>query len=163
MSKFKIVVQPEQMDDPSKLRVLLTNAERQGETDLAIRCRKRLFSLAGKDYDDPLERKFWEMIAAYEDLLSRRNGRKTRASRTRAKVASKGVVETLRSWVHGRETFGFETLVESGFPELTGEYIILELPDRFEKKDWEAAIERLGEYDVDIPDAFDSHVHLLGL
>lgn len=150
------------MDQPSKVLALLANAERLGEADLAIRCRKRLFWLAGRDHEDPLEQRFWEMIAAYEDLLTKKNGRKTLANRTRKKVAAKGVVETIRSWVHGRETTGFEVLIEAGFPELTGEYIILELPDRFEKKDWEAAIDRLGDYDIDIPDAFASHVHLLG-
>jgi len=161
MSKFKLVVAPEDMITSDEVRSLMKNATKLGEAGIVERCRRRLFEIAGEPFDDPLHRRFWQMIAAYEELLTTKNGKKTRANRTRQKVEKKGIISTLQSWVHANETTGFETLMAAGLPEYTGEYIILEFPQRFEKTDLQAAIERLNEYEVDLPEAFFPHAHLL--
>src|SRR5256885_4999938 len=54
-------------------------------SDLRRRC-----DLEKEKHVDPLEREFWSTVAAYEQLLSEKNGRTTRASRTRNKLKRLG-------------------------------------------------------------------------
>jgi hypothetical protein len=71
-------------------------------------------------------------LAAYEQLLTEKNGSTTVASRTRQKIANKGVHQSLVDWTHGKtETNGFALLIEAGLPEFTGEYLVTKYADRF--------------------------------
>jgi hypothetical protein len=90
---------------------------------------RRLCALDGIDQTDPLHCDFYETLAADEELLTEKNERKTRASRTRQKLKNKGVVQCLEDWAVGSaRTEGFELLVENGMVELTGEYLVLKYP-----------------------------------
>ncbi len=102
--------------DPAALRTLMQNAKRMGRDDIWAEAFLRLCSLEGAEQTDPLHRDFHEMLAAYEQLLSEKNGRATRASRTRMKLKAKGVVASLEDLVKSEEpTEGFELLVASNF------------------------------------------------
>lgn len=84
------------------------------------------------------------MLTAYEELLSEKNKRRTAASRTRQKLNNKGVVQCLEDWARGQtETAGFQTLVDAGLVELTGEYLVTKYPDRFTPEAVRCATERL--------------------
>jgi hypothetical protein len=55
------------------------------------------------------------MLAAYEQLLTEKNGRTTIASRTRQKLSRKGVELCLIEWTEkNSETMGFSMLVDAG-------------------------------------------------
>ena len=77
------------------LRTLMVNAKRLGRDDVWRDAFRRLCVLEGADQTDPLHRDFYEMLAAYEHLLSERNARATRATPTRLKAKNKGVVHLL--------------------------------------------------------------------
>src|SRR5215217_3442583 len=82
--------------DVSKLKTsaeaqnLMNNARRMGREDayqaaFARKC--ELESQVHDDPNDPMVKDFWLVIAAYEQLLSAKNEKRTAASRTRQKVA----------------------------------------------------------------------------
>src|SRR4051812_3245719 len=72
--------------DPVALRTLMQNAKRLGRDDIWREAFRKLCSLEGTDQTDPLNRDFYQTLAAYEQLLTLKNGRATRASRTRLKL-----------------------------------------------------------------------------
>lgn len=118
--------------DPEHLRTLMQNAKRMGRDDIWRQAFDQLCSLEGADLVDPLERAFFHTLAAYELLLTQKNGRTTRASRTRLKLKGKGVVACLEDWAKSKEpSESFELLVGNGMVELTGEQLVLTHPDRF--------------------------------
>ena len=72
--------------DPEHLRTLMQNAKRMGREDIWRQAFDQLCSLEGATQTDPLDRAFYSTLAAYEQLLTQKNGRATRASRTRLKL-----------------------------------------------------------------------------
>ncbi len=130
--------------DPAALRTLMENAKRLGRDDIWREAFRRLCSLEGATQTDPLHRDFYETLAAYEYLLSRKNGRATRASRTRLKLKSKGVVQCLEDWALSKTpTEGYELLVANGLAEMTGEQLVLKYPEQFSADAIAAAKARL--------------------
>jgi hypothetical protein len=97
-------------------------------------------------------RDFHETLAAYEQLLTEKNGSNTPAARTRQKIANKGVHQSLVEWTRGKtETNGFVLLVEKGLPEYTGEYLVVKYRDRFPEDVVELAKDRLSKHNIPIP------------
>ena len=130
--------------DRTDLRNLMANAKRLNRDDVWREAFRRLCALDGIDQTDPLTRDFHQMLAAYEQLLTEKNGRTTAATRTRQKLKNKGVVQCLEDWAVGSVlTQGFDLLVKSGMVELTGEYLVSKYPDRFSAKAVAAAKARL--------------------
>ena len=139
---------PEQisrMTDPQRLRVLMRNAERLGRPDVKDNAFRRLCALEGVACEDALERDFYTTLNAYEELLTEKNGRTTKASRTRQKLQRKGPRKCLADWALGHPTDGFHTLVERGMWELTGEYLVVKHHSQFEPHVVRAARERLND------------------
>jgi hypothetical protein len=99
-----------------------------------------------------LVRDFYEALAAYEQLLTEKNGRNTPATRTRRKLANKGVYLSLIEWTRGKtETNGFTLLVDVGLPEYTGEYLVARYADRFPADVVQLAQERLEMHGLQLP------------
>lgn len=122
----------EDYTDQTALRTIMENAARLGETDIWRHAFRRLCVLDGQDQVDPLHRDFYETLAAYELLLTQKNGRTTKASRTRQKLKNKGVVQCLEDWAISKAPAdGFGLLVEQGLVELTGKYLVLKYPAHF--------------------------------
>ncbi len=110
----------------------MANAARLREDEVWRRAFRRLCALEGQDQTDPLHRDFYETLAAYEQLLTQKNGRTTKATRTRQKLKNKGVVRCLEDWAISKApTEGFDLLVKHGLIELTGEYLVLKYPAHF--------------------------------
>lgn len=143
---------PKKLTDPKRVRNLMKNAEDAGETELVAACRRRLFELSGVDEADPLDRRLWEAVAALEETLREKHGHTQVAGYTRRKIRNAGAVATLTDWaMKPKATEGFTALVESGMAEFTGEYVIIQFPDRFEPHVVEAARARLVEHGVALP------------
>jgi len=143
-------VKPESLSDPKLIRVLLENASRKGRNDLVLECQVRLAQLEGARYKAPLEREFWAAIATAEELASAKNGKTTRLTRTRQKVARVGIKRCLEDWAfHKGTTTGFDILVDGGHPELTGEAIVIRHSDEFSAEAVAAAQQRLIKHGVD--------------
>jgi hypothetical protein len=145
----KMVKPISEYTDRTDLRNLMANAKRLNRDDIWREAFRRLCALDGIDQTDPLHRDFYQTLAAYEQLLTEKNGRTTPASRTRQKLKNKGVVQCLEDWAVGSvPTEGFDLLVKNGMVELTGEYLVLKYPDRFSTKAVAAAKARLEHSDV---------------
>jgi hypothetical protein len=116
---------------------------------------RRMCQLVGSANDDPndrLVRDFYEALAAYEQLLTEKNGQTTSASRTRQKIANKAVYQSLIEWTCGKaETNGFKLLVEANLPEYTGEYLVTRYADRFPPDVVALARERLTSHRIALP------------
>jgi hypothetical protein len=137
-----------QITDTKSLRNLMANARRLNRDDVYWLAFKRLCSLEGANLDDPLERNFYDVLNAYEELLTERNGRTTKASRTRQKLKNKGVKQCLIDWAIGPPTDGFQLLVQKGLAELTAEYLVLKFAASFPADAVDAARRRLREHGV---------------
>lgn len=95
---------------------------------------------------------FFQTLGAYEQLLTEKNGKNTKASRTRQKIANKGVLQSLIEWTKGRTIInGFILLVNGGLPQFTGEYLVVKYRDRFPAEIVALAQKRLIEYKIDLP------------
>jgi hypothetical protein len=118
--------------DPAALRILMANAKRQKRDDVWREAFRRLCELEGMGQTSPMDRDFYRMLAAYEGLLSEKNGRLTRATRTRQKLKNKGVIRCLEEWARSpKATQGFDMLVANGLVELTAEYMVLTHRENF--------------------------------
>lgn len=145
--------------DRTDLRNLMANAKRMKRDDVWREAFRRLCALDGIDQTDPLYRDCYQTLAAYEQLLTEKNGRTTLASRTRQKLKNKGVVQCLEDWaVASAPTEGFELLVKSGMVELTGEYLVVKYQDRFSIKAVTAAKARLQHSDIELPPTEPPHL-----
>ena len=102
--------------------------------------------MRGLACEDALERDFYTSLNAYEELLTEKNGRTTKASYTRRKLRSKGPRECLADWAVGDSTEGFHTLVAREMWELTGEYLVAKHHAQFEPHVVAAARKRLQDH-----------------
>lgn len=143
---------PNTMNDVEAVRRLLGNALRLKREDIATSCRIRIYELSGIDHEDPVERRLWQAVSAYEETLREKHGRKQQASYTRRKIASKGALKTLIDWAMDPEvTPGFEALVAADAARFTGEYVVVEYADKFPPQAVEAARAKLLAHGVALP------------
>lgn len=147
-----MVADPTTMTDPKRVQQLMANADRLGETSLVRACQRRLYELGGMDYEDPITRRLWQAVTAYEETLRRKHGKSQRAGYTRRKIADKGPVVTLSDWALDKKvTPGFEALLEAGMAEFTGEYVVIEFARSFQPHVVAAARARLEAFGVILP------------
>ncbi|MFD1611705.1 hypothetical protein ACFSCW_07825 [Sphingomonas tabacisoli] len=133
----------------SDLKKLMANAKRAGREDVYLEALVRRCDLEGLDYDDPVEREFVGVLAAYEEFLAERNGKTTTASYTRRKMRDKGIIQCLEDWATAtHETDGFQALMSKRLTHLTGEHIVLKYPDRFSPEAVAGARRRLAAHDA---------------
>ena len=147
-----MALDPASLNDIAAVRRLLANAQRLNRQDIACACRIRIYELSGVNHDDPVERRLWQAVAAYEETLRDKHGRNQPAAYTRRKIAAKGAVQTLTDWaLDPNVTPGFEALVAANAARFTGEYVVVEFADRFPPEAVTAARKKLQSYDVDMP------------
>jgi hypothetical protein len=116
-------------------RLVMQRARQRNVPDVYDAVFRRMCQLVGSANDDPSEplvKDFYETLAAYEQLLTEKNGRTQSAHRMCQKIANKGVYKSLIEWTRGKtETDGFKILVDTGLPEYTGEYLVARYAERF--------------------------------
>jgi hypothetical protein len=98
--------------DPAALRQIMANAKRLGHDKTYWEVFSRLCVISDRGEPDSLVRDFYSTLAAYEELLTEKNGRKTLANRTRQKLQRKGVVQCLEDWATQKTSEGLELLVK---------------------------------------------------
>lgn len=136
--------QIEDYTDAKQLENLMSNAKRLGNDEIYWKAFSRFCALQGISAADPLEREFLSTLAAYERLLTEKNGRTTLAARTRQKLRNKGVVQCLEDWaLQDKPTDGFHLLIAKGLKMLTGEYLVIKYPEKFSSSAVQAAHKRL--------------------
>lgn len=111
-----------------------TNAARQGRNDLVEAARRRAVELRAEEYgaSTPVERECLEAVFAYEQVLSAKNGKNTRASRTWQMIERHGIITAVERAVdRNTETVGYTSLIEMGLGEFAFEAVILRHPEHF--------------------------------
>ncbi len=133
--------------DKAELTKLMANAKKLGNEDIYNQAFRRRCQLEGLNVEDPLYARFLEVLGAYEGLLEEKHGRRQPAGRTRQKVAKSGIEQCLIDWtLDSKESDAFVLLSGRNMLELTGEYLVTQFPDRFEKHVVDAANARLDKY-----------------
>jgi hypothetical protein len=126
--------------DVAKIRRFMENAEPLGEDELVRKCKQRIFELAGGDGNSEIEKRLFQALAAYEEILLEKHGKAVKANYTKRKIRDKGVIKTLTDWaLDTKVTPGFEALVSQGLEDFTGEKILIDFADEFPDEVVEAA------------------------
>jgi hypothetical protein len=140
---------------PKECRTVMERAKNRNLPEVynaAFRRFCELVATAHDDPSDPLVCEFYKTLAAYEQLLTEKNGRNTPASRTRQKITKKGIQQSLIEWTCAREaTDGFKLLIAKGLPEYTGEYLVAKHHNRFPKDVVATAKSRLAAHEIALP------------
>lgn len=135
----------------------MVNARRLDNDTVYRLAFERLCELSAEAETEPLERDFAGVLAAHEELLTQKNGRKSRATRTRAKLKAKGLRQCLADWSASPETAdGFKLLSRQGLGELTGDYLVVKYAGEFDGKTVTAAKRHLKAADIPFPEARDA-------
>jgi hypothetical protein len=132
-----------------ELKNVMENAKSAGREDVYWAAFERLCAIQGDRHNSELEKDFYRMLAAYEELLSQKNNRNQPAIRTRQKLKRHGIKKCLEDWALAKtETQGFKLLVEKGKAHLTAEAIVLKHNDMFSNEIVLAAKTRLEAHGV---------------
>ena len=119
---------------PKECESFARNAAERQRPDLVLEAQRWAVELKASDHDanTPLETEAFAAIYAYESLLTRRNGKKTRATRTWQTIKRHGIIEAIeREMKLSEATAGYETLLEMGMEDLAFESLILRYPESF--------------------------------
>ena len=126
------------------------NAKALNRVDLANEARERMIELNAQTHsaESSVEREGWKALYAYEEYLSVRNGKKTRANRTRDLIKRRKIVPAIEQMVvNGTvDPEGFAMLLEAGLLDYSFESIILRHPESFSANAATVARERLSQF-----------------
>ena len=121
---------------------------RDRNPDLARKARRRAVELRAISYGNKneVELELLKALYAYEEVLSEKNKRKTRAARTWQMIKRHGIIGAAERAVNREiEPAGYKVLVEMGMHDLTFEAVIVRYPDTFNQEVVSRAKSRLKE------------------
>ncbi len=119
---------------PEECVIFEKNAGGMGRVDLAIAARKRAIELRALLYgtSSDAERECIEAIYAYEQILSVKNGKKTRAFRTWQLIKKHGIIETVERTVNREdEAVSYTSLLKEALEDYAFEGVVLRHTDLF--------------------------------
>lgn len=127
----------QRLDTLKKCENFAKNATERGRPDLAKEARQRAVQLRAQEHgaQSVAEKEALQAVYAYEDLLTNKNGRNTRASRTWQMIKRHGIIEAVeRAVKRDAVTQGYTMLVEMGLEEHAFEAVILRYPEVFSEE-----------------------------
>jgi hypothetical protein len=119
---------------PEECERFAKNALERNRRDLADEARKRAVELRAQAYGakSQVERECLEAIYAYEEVLTAKNGRRTRASRTWQMIKRHGILGAVERAVNREaETAGYTALLEMGLQDYAFEAVVVRHPELF--------------------------------
>lgn len=122
------------LDTTKKCEIFAKNALSHGRPDLALEASQRAVELRAQEHgaQTTAEYEALQAIYAYEQLLTNKNGRTTRASRTWQMIKRHGIIEAVeRAVKRDAVTQGYTMLVEMGLERFAFEAVILRHPEVF--------------------------------
>ncbi|MHB8413785.1 MAG: hypothetical protein ACYDDA_12095 [Acidiferrobacteraceae bacterium] len=134
---------------PAECERFAKNARERDRPDLADEARKRAVALRAEAYGatSDAERECLEAIYAYEEVLTARNGRKTKASRTWQMIKRHGILGAVERAVNRpEEAVGYTALLEMGLQEYAFEAVVVRYPDLFSSEAVQRSRARLDEW-----------------
>lgn len=117
-------------------------------TALAREARRRAIELCALTHGNSsvVETELLKALYAYEEVLSEKNKRRTRASRTWQMINRYGIVGAAERAVNRKiEAMGYKVLVKMGMQDLTFEAVITQFPETFDQNIVKLCQERLEE------------------
>ena len=121
----------QRLDTLKKCENFARNAKAKGRPDLAKEAGRRAVQLRAQEHGakSAAEKEALQAVYAYEDLLTKKNGRNTRASRTWQMINRHGIIEAVeRAVKRDAVTQGYTMLVEMGLEEHAFGAVILRHP-----------------------------------
>lgn len=119
---------------PEDCEAFARNCAERGRLDLAQQARARAVELRALTHGatTDAEREALAAVYAYEEILSQRRGKKTRASRTWQMIKRHGVLQAVERAVNRpEETAAYTALVEMGLQDYAFEAIVVKYPALF--------------------------------
>lgn len=129
--------------------IFATNAAKRGRPDLAQEAKVRAVELRAEEYGakSQAENEAIQAVYAYEEVLSKKNGKRTRASRTWQMIKRRGIIESVERAVNRKaETQGYTALAEMGLKEFAFEAVILRHPELFSDEAIAISEQRMQEW-----------------
>ncbi len=115
-------------------------------TELVYQARQKAIELRAVSHGnlEGVESELYKALYAYEEVLTRKNGRKTRAGRTWPMVNKYGIISAAERAVNRKiEPQVYKYLVEMGLQDLTFESVIVKYTNAFSRNVVTKANERL--------------------
>lgn len=134
---------------PEQCEIFARNARAKGREDLALQAQKHAVQLraGAHDAESQAEKEALQAVYAYEEVLSKKNGRTTRASRTWQMIKRHGIIEAVERAVNRpTETQGYSVLSEMGLEEFAFEAVILRHPEVFSREAIEISKARMDQF-----------------
>ena len=134
---------------PEDCEKFARNAIERGYGGLAIEAGQRAVELRAEKYgaQSAAEKEAVQAVYAYEEVLTKKNGKRTRASRTWQMIKRHGILEAVERAVNRTtETQGYTSLIEMGLEEYAFEAVILRYPELFSKEAVAISEERLSSW-----------------
>jgi hypothetical protein len=128
--------------------IQLAKNVRERNPNLAREARRRAVELRAISHgqSNELELELLKAVYAYEEVLTEKNKRTTRASRTWQMITRHGIIGAAERAVNRKiEPTGYTVLIEMGMPDLTFESVIVRHPDAFSQEVVSRAKARLKE------------------
>ena len=136
---------------PQECENFAKNATARNRADLAQQAQLRAIQLRAAQYGatSDAEREALEAVYAYEEVLSKKNGRRTRASRTWQMIERHGIIGAIERAVDRvQDAQGYTALVEMNLRELAFEAVVLRHPALFSDAAIEKSKQRLQAWDT---------------
>ena len=118
----------ERLRTPAECESFAKNAVARNHPDLALLARRKAIDLQASTHEtgSPVETEGFAAVYAYEALLTRRNGKKTRATGTWQAVKRYGIIEAVqRAVTRPKDGPGEVTLSDLGLADLAFEALVV--------------------------------------
>lgn len=136
-------------DSPKALRQMALNAAGERNLEVQKAAKLRLYAILPSEEPGTLEYDVWQSVHALEDTLTDERGKTVRLSRTRQKITRDREQKTVSDLILGKQSQGFDLLLERGLARLTFEAVSLRHQGRFSEDVLTAAEKRLSASGVD--------------
>ena len=134
----------EQCQDIGKVTAFYKNAHKRGVNIVANAAHRRLKSFIPAVQEQGLEKDFWVMFSAYEDLLLSYDRPTEKLNLARDLMLNEGVIAALDHWVSQKsQVWAFEFLMTTQREHLTAEYLVLKYQAEFQSAIVEQAQKRI--------------------
>lgn len=134
----------ERCDDPKKLNNFIQNAARKNVAIVKGAAIRKFASLVPDHLPGSLAYDFWQMVNAYEAVLSELRRTRIRLEKTRERAHEDGIEAVLTHWVlTDRQPHITDRLIADNMTDLTAHAVLLRYKSRFPVKARKAALEKV--------------------
>ena len=127
----------------------IKNLDTPKKCEIFAKTKERAIHLKAENYgaETSAEKEAIKAVYAYEEVLSAKNGKKTRASRTWPMIQKYGIINAVERAVDRKsETKGYTALLEMGLEAYAFEAVILRYPELFSDSAVEISQRRMSEW-----------------